>query len=89
MNSKILGTGLVALALMGVTGARFKGELRTERIDFGAAAQAARPAYDATLAPASAASVKEFRIPIRDAKLEIASGVTYDGWSFGGTVPVP
>src|SRR5213592_2981142 len=89
MNSRVLGSGLLALTLIGAARARFGGELRTERIDFGAVAHAARPFYEATLTPASAASVKEFRIPIRDAKLEIASGVTYNGWSFGGTVPGP
>src|SRR3989441_4235103 len=89
MNSRVLGSGLLALTLIGAASARFGGELRTERIDFGAVAHAARPFYEATLTPASAASVKEFRIPIRDAKLEIASGVTYNGWSFGGTVPGP
>src|SRR5207245_5870950 len=89
MNSRVLGSGLLALTLIGAASARFGGELRTERIDFGAVAHAARPFYEATLTPASAGSVKEFRIPIRDAKLEIASGVTYNGWSFGGTVPGP
>ena len=33
--------------------------------------------------------VKEFRIPIKDATIEIAKGVTYQGWTFGGTVPGP
>ncbi|MEO6210676.1 MAG: multicopper oxidase domain-containing protein [Gemmatimonadaceae bacterium] len=36
-----------------------------------------------------AASIKEFRIPIRDAKVEIANGVKYQGWTFGGTVQGP
>ena len=89
MNSKLLGTGIVVLALVGVAGASFTGTPRTERIDFGAAPRAAGAVYNPTLAPVSAAPVKEFRIPIRDAKLEIADGVTYNGWSFGGTVPGP
>src|SRR2546426_6340437 len=89
MNSKLLGTGIVVLALVGVAGASFTGTPRTERIDFGAAPRAAGAVYNPTLAPVSAAPVKEFRIPIRDAKLEIADGVTYSGWSFGGTVPGP
>jgi len=89
MNSKLLGTGIVALALVGLAGASFTSAPRTERIDFGAAPRAVGAVYNPTLAPASAAPVKEFRIPIRDAKLEIASGVTYNGWSFGGTVPGP
>ena len=89
MNSKLLGTGIVALALVGLAGASFTSAPRTERIDFGAAPRAVGAVYNPTLAPASAAPVKEFRIPIRDAKLDIASGVTYNGWSFGGTVPGP
>src|SRR5438034_4764577 len=89
MNSKLLGTGIVALALVGLAGASFTSAPRTERIDFGAAPRAVGAVYNPTLAPASAAPVKEFRIPIRDAKLEIASGVRYNGWSFGGTVPGP
>jgi nitrite reductase (NO-forming) len=47
------------------------------------------PAFDARLAPASDAGIKAFRIPIKDATIEIAKGVTYRGWTFGGTVPGP
>ncbi|PYP14042.1 MAG: nitrite reductase [Gemmatimonadetes bacterium] len=89
MNLKVLGGSILAFALIGVASASFTGALRTERTDFGAAPRAADAVYDATVAPASAAPIKEFRIPIRDAKLEIAGGVTYNGWSFAGTVPGP
>ncbi|MGE5098981.1 MAG: multicopper oxidase domain-containing protein [Deltaproteobacteria bacterium] len=64
-------------------------EPTVERIDFGKIARATSPAFDARLAPASNAGIKEFRIPIKDATIEIAKGVTYQGWTFGGTVPGP
>ncbi len=60
-----------------------------DRVDFGESVTATSPAYDAELAPASSAPIKEFRIPIEDEKITIADGVTYDGWTFGGTVPGP
>jgi nitrite reductase (NO-forming) len=64
-------------------------EATVERIDFGKIVRATSPAFDARLAPASNAGIKEFRIPIKDATIEIAKGVTYQGWTFGGTVPGP
>jgi nitrite reductase (NO-forming) len=60
-----------------------------ERLDFATTVRATTPAYDAALQPVSDAAVKEFRIPIEDATLQIADGVTYQGWTFGGTVPGP
>jgi hypothetical protein len=51
--------------------------------------RATTPTFDARLAPASDAPIKEFRIPIKDATIEIAKGVSYQGWTFGGTVPGP
>jgi nitrite reductase (NO-forming) len=39
--------------------------------------------------PASDAPVKEFRIPVTHATIQIADGVSYSGWTFGGTVPGP
>jgi nitrite reductase (NO-forming) len=83
-----LGTGILAL-----TGARavtdFGRRDAVERVDFARVVRATTPAFDARLAPASDAQVKEFRIPISDATIEIAKGVTYSGWTFGGTVPGP
>lgn len=58
-------------------------------VDFGKTVTATTPAYNATLAPASAAPIKQFRIPITDQQIQIADGVTYSGWTFGGTVPGP
>jgi nitrite reductase (NO-forming) len=60
-----------------------------EKVDFAKTVTAVTPAYDAALAPASKADVKEFRIPITDERIEIADNVSYDGWTFGGTVPGP
>jgi nitrite reductase (NO-forming) len=62
---------------------------RLERTDFDQIARKTTPAFDARLAPASDAPIKAFRIPIKDATVEIASGVTYNAWTFGGTVPGP
>jgi len=76
-----------ALAFVAMTAARRTPAI--ERIDFDRVARATTPAYDARLAPASDADIKDFRIPIKDASLEIAKGVKYDGWTFGGTVPGP
>lgn len=62
---------------------------RVERVDFGKTVRTTVPTYDARVAPASDAGVKEFRIPIVHSTIEIADGVKYDGWTFGGTVPGP
>jgi len=63
--------------------------VRVESVDFDHVVRATSPAFDARLAPASDAGIKAFRIPIKNATIEIAKGVTYDGWTFGGTVPGP
>ena len=60
-----------------------------ETIDFGTVRTALVPAFDATAPPPSAARVKEFRIPMTHETIEIADGVNYEGWTFGGTVPGP
>jgi len=62
---------------------------RIETVDFAKRITPTQPAFDARLAPASDANIKDFRIPIKDATIEIAKGVTYQGWTFGGTVPGP
>jgi nitrite reductase (NO-forming) len=60
-----------------------------EKVDFAKTVTAIEPAFDAKLSPVSDADIKEFRIPITDERIEIADGVSYDGWTFGGTVPGP
>ena len=89
-------TALLALSLgvsfVALTAARWgtsRRNARVELVDFGKVARATTPAFDARLARASDAGVKSFRIPIKDATIEIAKGVTYQGWTFGGTVPGP
>ncbi len=64
-------------------------EPTVERVDFGRTITATSPAFDARLAPVSNAGIKEFRIPIRNATVQIADGVKYEAWTFGGTVPGP
>jgi nitrite reductase (NO-forming) len=78
---------LLAVGIMSMLGAR--GNPTVERVDFAKTITATSPAFDAALAPVSRADVKEFRIPIEDATINIADGVTYRGWTFGGTVPGP
>ncbi|HEY8469469.1 MAG TPA: multicopper oxidase domain-containing protein [Longimicrobiales bacterium] len=60
-----------------------------ERVDFGVTRTPTVPAYVAELKPVSKARIKEFRIPIRHERIEIAPGLVYEGWTFGGTVPGP
>lgn len=92
MITKMLFGGLVAVAAVGT--ATFAVTSRTgasevERIDFGTTITATAPAFDARVAPASKARVREFRIPMTHRTIEIAPGVQYDGWTFGNTVPGP
>lgn len=81
--------GAVTLAAGGAIAAVGGGQPTVERVDFDRVARSTTPVYDARLAPASDANVKEFRIPIKDATIQIAPGVAYQGWTFGGTVPGP
>lgn len=90
-SRNLIASSIALLALtagaIGLTAARRSPSV--ERVDFDKVVRATSPAFDARLAPVSDADVKEFRIPIKDATLEIAKGVTYQGWTFGGTVPGP
>src|SRR5437867_3183673 len=89
MNGRILIGGAIAVALASLAAVGGSGPPQVEVTDFATAPRATQPVYDARLSPASSAPVKEFRIPIRDATVEIAKGVTYKSWTFGGTVPGP
>ncbi|HEX6533368.1 MAG TPA: multicopper oxidase domain-containing protein [Gemmatimonadaceae bacterium] len=90
-RKQLLTTILIAAAIvlgsLAQLGAR-RGDT-IQRTDFGRVARATNPVYDARLAPPSDADVKEFRIPIQDATIQIAKGTSYQGWTFGGTVPGP
>ncbi len=84
----ILGTvAALAAAVSGLAAARRAP--RTAFTDFARVKTATTPAWDARVAPAGDATVRTFRIPITDDTVEIAPGVKYAGWTFGGTIPGP
>ena len=92
MRTRNLITSTAAVATLAVGALALTGAGRAttiERVDFSKVARATSSAFDARIAPVSDADIKEFRIPITDATIEIAKGVTYRGWTFGGTVPGP
>ena len=92
MRTRNLITSAAALGVIAVGGLVLTAARRgptVESVDFSKRVTATTPAFDARLAPASDADVKAFRIPIKDATIEIAKGVSYQGWTFGGTVPGP
>ena len=92
MNTKAFTTSLVALSAAAVGFVALTAARRSptvERIDFDNVVRTTAPTYDARLAPVSDADIKDYRIPMKDATVEVANGVTYAGWTFGGTVPGP
>ena len=93
MSSRLTPFGaLSAVVVVTASVAALLGSRRSdkvERVDFGVTRVATSPAYDARLAPATDATIREFIIPITHDTIEIASGVKYEGWTFGGTVPGP
>ena len=92
MRSRKLVSSVAILATAVIGGTSLVGARRGDSVeytDFARVVRATTPAYDARLAPASDADVKVFRIPITDDTIEIAKGVKYQGWTFGGTVPGP
>jgi len=91
MTKTRLVVGIAAAALVGIAAYGFAGNVApaVERVDFGGTQRATDPAWAAELSPPSKAPVKEFGIPVTHERIEIADGVTYDGWTFGGTVPGP
>ena len=91
MSLKNIFIGSLTVGLVGLLGFRTIGDEGTdvEYTDFGRVHTPTQPAYRAEVQPPSDAPIKEFRIPITHEAIEIADGVTYDGWTFGGTVPGP
>lgn len=79
-------TSLAAFALLATACQR---AARVETTDFAAVKRSTTPVYDAAAPAESPARIREFRIPITDDTVEIAAGVRYAGWTFGGTVPGP
>jgi nitrite reductase (NO-forming) len=88
MKAKTLGLTIAAIALV-TAGAAFGSLGRPEVVDLTVPVAAPDSLYPARVRPASRAPIKEFRIPIRDATVQVAQGVTYRGWTFGGTIPGP
>ena len=91
MTTKLLFGALTVAAVVGTSTLSFVngGAPEVERVDFGVTTTATTPAFDARVAPASEARIKEFRIPMTHRTIEVAPGVKYDGWTFGNTVPGP
>lgn len=92
MKSTRILSSLAVIAAAAISGTVLLGagrDARVEYTDFSRVERRTNPVYDARLAPASDAPIKAFRIPIEDATIEIAKGITYQGWTFGGTVPGP
>ena len=89
-KGKLFGI-IAAVSLLGVAPFGLAGfnRVTTEVVDFGTVKTAIQPAYNASIKPVSRAAIKEFRIPITHETIEIANGVKYEGWTFGGTVPGP
>jgi nitrite reductase (NO-forming) len=90
VRGSIWGSGILlvaATAAIAMTAARR--EDGVQRIDFGVVRTGLVPAYDAAAPMPSDARIKEFRIPMTHETIEIAEGKTYEGWTFGGTVPGP
>jgi Putative multicopper oxidases len=79
---------ILALGLLGFSRNAAKAA-RVSYTDFGRTVTATTPVYDADLPALPDAGIKKFRIPIKNATIEIADGVKYQGWTFGGTVPGP
>lgn len=91
-RGRSLAVGLVAVVLavatvlVGMSGPR---DDAVQRIDFGTVKTAVEPVFRAEAPEPASAPVKEFRIPITHETIEIADGLRYEGWTFGGTVPGP
>lgn len=92
LSGKFISSSLLVIAIGGLSVtlvAAGNSSNTVVRTDFDKVITSVSPAYDARVAPAADAGIKEFRIPIKNATIEIAKGVTYEGWTFGGTVPGP
>ena len=88
-NSKVTLTAMSMFVIGGALFAALPRAKTTERVDFGITRTTTTPAYNATLSPATGATIREFRIPMTHDTVEISKGVRYVGWTFGGTVPGP
>ena len=89
MKGRLVLLIVVAMAVVAIGAFRSAEPPRVQNVDYARTPVSVEPTYPAALAPAGEAPVKAFRIPIRDAQVDIAPGVKYAGWTFGGTVPGP
>ena len=87
VSSTIAFTAVVAAASLILSAGRRAPVV--ERVDFGKTVTRTQPAYDARVGAATDPTIREFVIPITHDTIEIAKGVKYEGWTFGGTVPGP
>ncbi len=85
----LASVAVLATGAAGCLPAEASGMRNVEFTDFGSVKTPTNPAFVAQVQPASTAPIKEFRIPITHETIEISDGVTYTGWTFGGTVPGP
>ncbi len=90
--------GIGALVFFLVAGLHSSLNVRSSTADSAAAAvsplslasnEPVKTPYDATLPPVPEGDVVEVRIGVTDEAVEIASGVRYQAWPFGGSVPGP
>ncbi len=81
----------LALPALGVVGLAWTASrpARVEFVDFDKTVTPTQPVYQAAVPAVSDAPIKEFRIPITHGTVQVADGVSYTGWTFGGTVPGP
>ena len=90
VRGSIWGAGILLAAVtaaVAMTAARRDDGI--QRVDYGVVRTTLAPAYDAAAPVPSDERIKEFRIPMTHETIEIADGKTYEGWTFGGTVPGP
>ena len=89
LHAVAIAAPALALVALGLAGAGRSRSARVDAVDFDEVVTPTQPAYAAVVPPVSDAPSKAFRIPIQTAPITIADGVTYRGWTFGGTVPGP
>lgn len=90
MRTRLLSLALPLAAAVGAAACTGSGS-RSEALvtDFEVTPHPTDPVWQAEVEPAADAPVKEFRIPVTHETITIADGVTYAGWTLGGTVPGP